>query len=363
MHTIIEKYKRAIIQISTPQGNGTGFYIAEYHLIISNYHVVKGNAEVVIDGDDFPATLVHVLYYDPLYDLAFIEVPADIDVQLPVIELAPDNNMKEGERVLAFGHPYDLKFTATQGSISKAKRLFNGLNYVQIDAAINPGNSGGPLVNAEGQVIGVNTFIIQNGDNLGFALPVDYLRLCLQEYKNLAASEAAQRCESCSNLVLLSEVHDDYCPHCGSKIEFPKINDYQVAGIARLIEDILSGIGKDVRLARRGLYQWHLKQGTARIEISYSESSNFIIGDARLCRLPRQNIVHLYEYLLRQNSELEGLFFSVEQQHILLSFIIFDKYLNRQSGTTLISDLLKKSDYYDDILVEKYGAQWLQEAE
>ena len=86
---------------------------------------------------------------------------------------------KDGEVVVAIGHPFGLNYTATQGVISKVDRIRDGVKYIQIDAAINPGNSGGPLVNKEGEVIGINSFIIRGGDNLGFALPVSYLKEAL----------------------------------------------------------------------------------------------------------------------------------------------------------------------------------------
>src|SRR5574338_619774 len=90
---------------------------------------------------------------------------------------------KDGDVVVAIGHPFGLNYTATQGVISKVDRIRDGVKYIQIDAAINPGNSGGPLVNKNGEIIGINSFIIRGGDNLGFALPVNYLREALLLYQ------------------------------------------------------------------------------------------------------------------------------------------------------------------------------------
>jgi len=77
--------------------------------------------------------------------------------------------MKDGDAVVAIGHPFGLNYTATQGVISKVDRIREGLKYIQIDAAINPGNSGGPLVNMSGEIIGVNSFIIRG--EITWALP------------------------------------------------------------------------------------------------------------------------------------------------------------------------------------------------
>src|SRR5687768_12194210 len=160
---IIEKFQGSIIQISAPSGNGTGFYIKEHDIIVTNNHVVAGAPEVTIQGRQFSKTLSRVWYTDAKHDLAFIQPPA-ID-KLAEIHLGNYETLKDGDEVLAIGHPYGLTYTATQGVISKVDRIRNGLKYIQIDAAINPGNSGGPLVNDKGDVIGVNSFIIKGGDN------------------------------------------------------------------------------------------------------------------------------------------------------------------------------------------------------
>ena len=142
---IINKFQPVIIQIATPQGTGTGFFVKGENVIITNDHVVKGNSEVVISGKSFQKQMSLVLFNDPKYDLAFISVPDGTG--MPELHLAAGYEVHDGETVIAIGHPYGLNYTATEGIVSKAKRLQKGINYIQIDAAINPGNSGGPLVN------------------------------------------------------------------------------------------------------------------------------------------------------------------------------------------------------------------------
>ena len=177
---IIELYRPAIIQIATQTSTGTGFYIKEYDLVVTNEHVISKNAEVTVAGRFFERRLARVWYTDKKHDLAFLQPPAE--VQIPEIRLGKYDEVKDGDVVVAIGHPFGLNYTATQGVISKADRIRDGVKYIQIDAAINPGNSGGPLVNKQGEVIGVNSFIIKGGDNLGFALPVNYLQEALEMY-------------------------------------------------------------------------------------------------------------------------------------------------------------------------------------
>jgi serine protease Do len=356
MHTqeIIDSFKSVIVQISTAFGTGTGFYVRDYNLVVTNNHVVKESSEAVISGTTFPKVSATVVFYDQKYDLAFIRIPDGID--LPDRKIGA-NPVHDGDRVIAIGHPYGLKYTATEGIVSKAKRLQNGLNYIQIDAAINPGNSGGPLVNDIGEIVGVNTFIISGGDNLGFALPSEYLLESLNEYKPYDGKTAV-RCKSCLNVITSDRIEDDYCPECGSKLIIPQLKDqkeYKPSGAALIVERILEALGKDVKLARRGQDRWEIEEGSARIMITYTENG-FIIGDAFICRLPKQNIAVIYEYLLKENYDLEDVIFSVSNQDIVISFMAYDQYLNYETGLKEIESLLKKADYYDNYLIDNYGA-------
>src|SRR2546423_7583535 len=209
VQSIIEKFQPTIIQIATQTATGTGFYIKEFDLIITNEHVVSDNTEVTIAGKLFDKSLARVWYSDRKHDLAFLEAPKNI--VLPEIKLGVYESTKDGDVVVAIGHPYGLNYTATQGVISKVDRIRDGVKFIQIDAAINPGNSGGPLVNERGEVIGVNSFIIRGGDNLGFALPVSYLRTALLLYQPNRGA-ATTRCASCDFLVTAANIDNGkYC--------------------------------------------------------------------------------------------------------------------------------------------------------
>ena len=353
---IINKFQPVIIQIATPQGTGTGFYLKDENLIITNDHVVKGNSEVVISGKSMTKVMSPVYFNDPKYDLAFIRVPDG--VELPTAHLAKDYIVHDGEVVIAIGHPYGLNYTATEGIVSKANRLQRGINYIQIDAAINPGNSGGPLVDSAGDIVGVNTFIIAGGDNLGFALPVNYLVEDLNEYRP-HFGKAVVRCPSCSFIVTEDNIDGEYCPNCGSKVELPSLKkeeEYKPVGAAATIETILEQLGKDVKLARRGPYSWEVEEGSARIYLNYIDTG-FIVCDSILCTLPKANIGPLYEFLLRENYKLESMMFSVNNQDIVLSTFIFDQYLTYETGLEILKRLFKTADDYDNILIEQHGAQ------
>jgi serine protease Do len=355
---ILETYIDNIIQIMTPYGTGTGFIIDD--LIITNSHVVGGLKEVVISAKKIKRSIADVVYDDPYYDLAFISFDF----------LKPNNPLKlstkivnDGDTTIAIGHPYGLNYTATEGIISRASRLYGDLEYIQIDAAINPGNSGGPLLNEAGAVIGVNTFIIENANNLGFALPYFYMQEALENYKALNRKNII-KCSSCKNLINEEEIQNDYCPACGTKLQVARLRrkGYKPTGPTKLIEDILSSLDINVTLSRRAQASWRVDNGTARVEINYYENG-IIIGDAKLCALPKENIDKLYDYLLEENKKLSYLQFSINENCIYISYLIIDSSLTQKEGKIALERLIDYADKYDDILIHTFGAVQLKRDE
>lgn len=360
---IIELYRPSIIQMATQTSTGTGFYVKEFDLIVTNEHVVGKNAEVTIAGRQFEKRLARVWYTDKKHDLAFLEPPEDI--LIPEVKLGDYNHLHDGEVVVAIGHPFGLNYTATQGVISKVDRIRDGVKYIQIDAAINPGNSGGPLVNKQGEIIGINSFIIRGGDNLGFALPVSYLREALEMYQPHRGSPST-RCHSCNYLVLPENIDSTkYCPFCGTEVKLPMPPERETkpVGVAKTVEEILSELGKDVKLARDGNNNWSVKEGAAKIKINYNPDNFFLAGDAYLCQLPTDTskIKPLYQFLMSENFELDGLVLSCVKQNIVLSCIMYDLDMTKENGIEMFRYLFQKADHYDQILEKVYGCQELLE--
>lgn len=355
MKDIINQYKSNIVQIHTPYGSGSGFILKNEQLIVTNRHVILGCEEVVIRGEHFKKIRTNVLYTDLMYDLAFLALPSDQQNNANNITLS-DEPVHDGETVLAIGHPLGLRFTSTQGIVSKDARVFKNVEYIQVDAAINPGNSGGPLINEKGEVVGVNTFIYREGESLGFALPSALLKQTIQDYTEHSNNQRSTRCSSCSNVSQVSKIEGDYCPHCGNKFDSNEFNavPYAPVGVSATIERILSKIGKDVPLSRLGKAAWDIEEGSALVKITYAKSG-FIYADATLGSLPKENIGPLYEFMLNQNDSLGALSFSVNRDNIVLGTIIYDHDLNEESGELIFSELFKKADDYDDLMHSEYG--------
>ncbi|ARV59207.1 peptidase S1 [Nostocales cyanobacterium HT-58-2] len=166
------------------RGLGSGFVINSNGQILTNAHVVNNADTVTVSFSNGRTVKGKVLGQDTVTDVAVVQVPAN---NLPTVEMAKSNQVQPGQWAIAIGNPLGLEETVTVGVVSATDRSISDINpssrvgYIQTDAAINPGNSGGPLLNARGEVIGINTAIIRGAQGIGFAIPIDTAQRIAQQ--------------------------------------------------------------------------------------------------------------------------------------------------------------------------------------
>lgn len=181
---IIENAIKAVVTIRTETGQGTGFLISQEGYLVTNAHVLAdplGRLSDPIQTLDYEQKIQNADFigYNPEYDIAILKIPGEYNY----LELANSDNIQIGEKVIAIGNPLGLQFSVSEGIVSGVHR--DGLNnkgvYIQTDAALNPGNSGGPLINKQGEVIGINNFKVSGGESLGFALESNQIKLVIED--------------------------------------------------------------------------------------------------------------------------------------------------------------------------------------
>jgi S1-C subfamily serine protease len=197
---LLEKTKTSVVYINTvrtaqtlfgtvkSESSGSGFIVSDDGYIVTNHHVIADASNITVvlyNGDEFPAVLKGA---DPLNDVAVIKITPSSP--LKPLKMGDSDSVKEGKFVVAIGSPFRLKNTITFGIISATNRKLeteSGFiieNVIQTDAAINPGNSGGPLIDLEGNVIGINTAIISTSggsEGIGFAIPINTVKKIYNE--------------------------------------------------------------------------------------------------------------------------------------------------------------------------------------
>ncbi len=174
-------------QRQTVQSLGSGVIIDPGGTIVTNDHVIRGASAVHVvlaDGRQLDAEVVGA---DAQNDLAVLKVASR--TPLPAARLGTSSDLMIGETVVAIGSPFGLTKTVTSGVLSAVGRSFKAndqlyIDFLQTDSAINPGNSGGPLLNLDGEVIGINTAIFSGAQGIGFAIPADKVRRIVQELKS-----------------------------------------------------------------------------------------------------------------------------------------------------------------------------------
>ncbi len=227
---------------------GSGVIIDEDGYIVTNEHVVSRASKIKVrlsDGKDFEATMISS---DPISDLAVLKINSP--TPLPYVKMGTSKDIMIGETVVALGNPFGLENSVTTGVLSAKNRTmtfnsqYGDIKYdglIQTDALINPGNSGGPLINIDGELIGINAAIVNQAQGIGFAIPVDKVRQTLvklfnfREINKIWFGAQVEEQAAVSKGIMVSSVEQD-SPAFKAQI---KVGDYITKIDAKEILDIL----------------------------------------------------------------------------------------------------------------------------
>jgi serine protease Do len=185
---LVAQLGESVVQVRTPSGLGSGFFIHEDGHLITNFHVIEGETKISIEVYHLKNGAlerksykdVRIVAMNKFADLALLKVEDEGAPRFAFNLLGTDKSLSVGERVFAIGSPLGLERTVTEGILSTKTRQIGGDLYLQTSAQINPGNSGGPLFNLRGEVIGIINMKLTFGEGLGFAIPVEELRFFLR---------------------------------------------------------------------------------------------------------------------------------------------------------------------------------------
>jgi S1-C subfamily serine protease len=210
---LIRDRLRSVVIIRDSLGVGSGFYVADTGIIVTNAHVVGPMLSMSVQRFDRSKREARVVRVATAYDLALLwDQTASVPPPLPLAESA---DVAHGETVYAIGHPVGLDFTITRGIVSSTNRLMNGAYHVQTDVVMHPGSSGGPILNERGQIVGVSTFGLRS-DGLNFALSVRYVHELLGQMIVKPTTGNARRCVVCGTKNLRVRRS---CRKCGVPLE------------------------------------------------------------------------------------------------------------------------------------------------
>jgi S1-C subfamily serine protease len=217
------------------RGSGSGFVFGSDGRILTNAHVVNGADTVTVKLKDGREFVGKVLGVDTVTDVAVVKIEAN---NLPVVNLGKSEELQPGEWAIAIGNPLGLDNTVTVGIISATGRSSadvgvpdKRVSFIQTDAAINPGNSGGPLLNQRGQVIGMNTAIIQGAQGLGFAIPIDRAQQIADQL--VTAGKAEHPYLGVRMLSITPEIKREFNQNPNTKLRLTEDKGVLVLGVAK----------------------------------------------------------------------------------------------------------------------------------
>ncbi|MEK6933434.1 MAG: trypsin-like peptidase domain-containing protein [Nanoarchaeota archaeon] len=179
---IIDEVIKGVVSVGTDKSMGSGFIIDKEGYVVTNQHVISGAKKIAVLTYDKQVIAAKLIGSDINRDIALLKIEGEFNS----LDLGDSDNVQPGRKVIAIGNPLGLSFTVTQGIVSAVDR--DGPNgaqeYIQTDVSLNPGNSGGPLIDINGEVIGINNFKVGGAESLGFALESNVVKKIANEIAN-----------------------------------------------------------------------------------------------------------------------------------------------------------------------------------
>lgn len=348
----MENISKSIYKIKTASGSGSGFYLANHNVFVTNYHVVEGHHNVAIEDNDLHTFAAKVALVNIEEDLAILITDEKINAANTLV-LGNLENIKSRDEVFVLGFPFGMPYTETQGIVSSPKQLMSGKHYIQTDAPVNSGNSGGPLVNKAGEIIGITTSKFTEADNMGFAVPVTVLQTILEVYAKSKPTQFSVQCPSCK---YVETTKTDNCDNCGADINETIFEEKEISNLAKRIEEGLTRNAINPVVARNGYEYWTYYQGSSLVRI-YIYDGDFVCSSSPLNEIAPDNVEPVLRYLLSnpikpyQLGTFESTIYLGSRVHV--TDLFNSKYGDAELDKVI--NLSKKADEMDNFLLETYG--------
>lgn len=349
---------KAVYKVNHAGGSGSCFYLKNYDLFVTNYHVVEGFREVALQDNDKNRFYARVVLVNPVRDIALLKADGDFSA-LPEIALSALDEVSIGQRINVAGYPFGMPFTVTEGTVSSPRQLMNDSYYIQTDAAVNPGNSGGPMFNDSNELVAITVSKLNNADNMGFGIPVASLRELLEQIADLDTSIFNVQCNSCDEFISEEE---EYCPSCGDKLPENVFKERTLTDLAVFCEEAIGAMGINPVLARVGYESWVFHKGSSEIRM-FVYNRQYLFCTSPLNVLPKKNLEPVLSYLL--NADVRPYQFGLDGNQIYISYRVhisdvFSEYSEEVQKN--LTNMAFKADELDNYLADTFGCEFSEYA-
>ncbi len=349
---------KAVYKVNHAGGSGSCFYLKNYDLFVTNYHVVEGFREVALQDNDKNRFYARVVLVNPVRDIALLKADGDFSA-LPEIALSALDEVSIGQRINVAGYPFGMPFTVTEGTVSSPRQLMNDSYYIQTDAAVNPGNSGGPMFNDSNELVAITVSKLNNADNMGFGIPVASLRELLEQIADLDTSIFNVQCNSCDEFISEEE---EYCPSCGDKLPENVFKERTLTDLAVFCEEAIEAMGINPVLARVGYESWVFHKGSSEIRI-FVYNRQYLFCTSPLNVLPKKNLEPVLSYLL--NADVRPYQFGLDGNQIYISYRVHISDVFSEYGEEVqknLTNMAFKADELDNYLADTFGCEFSEYA-
>lgn len=349
---------KAVYKVNHAGGSGSCFYLKNYDLFVTNYHVVEGFREVALQDDNKNRFHARVVLVNPVRDIALLKADGDFSA-LPEIALSTLDEVTIGQKINVAGYPFGMPFTVTEGTVSSPRQLLNDSYYIQTDAAVNPGNSGGPMFNDNSELVAITVSKLNNADNMGFGIPVSSLRELLDQIADLDTSVFNVQCNSCDEFISEEE---EYCPSCGDKLPENVFQERSLTDLAVFCEEAIEAMGINPVLARVGYESWVFHKGSSEIRM-FVYQRQYLFCTSPINVLPKKNLEPVLSYLL--NAEVKPYQLGLDGNQIYISYRVHISDVFSEYGDEVkknLTNLAFKADDLDNYLSDTFGCEFSEYA-
>ncbi|WP_300729349.1 serine protease [uncultured Bacteroides sp.] len=346
---------KLVFKVTHAGGSGSCFYLKDYDLFVTNYHVVEGYRTVAVHDTDKNPTLAKVVAVSPSEDIALLVDEGGNFADLPALQLSDSGGVNVGAKIYVAGYPFGMPFTLTEGSVSAPKQLMDGKYYVQTDAAVNPGNSGGPMFNENGEVVAITVCKFNDADNMGFGVQIDALKKILDHIDEIDRTCYNVQCSSCEEFIT---DEDEYCSSCGEKLPEGVFDERQISPLGEFVEEAIAQMGINPILTRAGEDVWRFHRGSSEIRI-FVYDDDYLFMSSPIVLLPKKNVEPVLRYMLEEDFSPYKL--GVDGKQVYMAYRIHLSDISDETAKEIQDNMVKlseKADYLDNYMIDTFGCEF-----
>ncbi len=347
---------KLIVKVITSTGTGSGFYLKQEKIVVTNQHVISGSTKAVVEWPNRKRMLAPIVYADVGDDIAFLALEDDLDV--PNADLKHEISVRTGMKAIVLGFPLGRPMSMTEGIVSATNQVLSGKEYIQTDAAVNPGNSGGPLVDEDGHILGITSCKFDKAENISFAIPLIKLHQALKNFEGNTSRTYCVKCSACTQLFFEKTI---YCPRCGQKVNTEEYFTLApLSSLALFTEEALRQANFDPEICRNGYEQWQLYNQQALVNIFVSDK-RYLLTTSPITTIPEEKLADFYLYIFSNPVKPSSINVDFANSQVIVNSLIplmdTENKDQRQNLQNMIIDVINRAPVLQKQFIDDYHCE------